>query len=110
MMRERSGRRRWVGRVRQGHSRDASDGGMSRPDLEDSTIIVAMNRGCKSILALARHLRAEVLQVVLFLDGPDDAKSDVVPLRQPPDALRALRVELDPFRFGTDAGGAAHHR
>src|SRR5262249_29627248 len=59
------------------------------------------------LLTLLGHFRAKVFQVGLFVDGTDDAEPDELGTGQPPDTLRTLRIELDPFLVRAAPGGAA---
>src|SRR3954470_19406891 len=65
------------------------------------------SRPTASIGAFEGHLGPQPLQVVLFDDRSDHAEADEVDLGQPEDALRPLRVALEPGLVGAAAGGAA---
>src|SRR5438477_11072280 len=58
-------------------------------------------------IAPPAHLRPYILEFLILLHRTHDAEADVVGFGHPPDALRALRVALEPVFFGKAAGGPA---
>src|SRR4051812_13572006 len=57
-------------------------------------------------LALPVHRRQEAFQLRQLLDRPHHAEADEVAVGHPPDALRPLRVALQPALVRAAAGGA----
>src|SRR6516225_4351939 len=53
------------------------------------------------------YLGPDALEPRVLLDGDDDTKADVVGAGHPPDALRPLRVELQPGLLRVTARSAA---
>src|SRR5262249_28682084 len=62
------------------------------------------------VAAVARNRAAQVPEIVLFGEWPDDAEADKVGIGQPPDALRALRISPDPPWFRGSTGSATASR
>src|SRR5436190_20862921 len=59
------------------------------------------------LVALLGHHGADAHQVFLLLDGAHEAEADEIRVGEPPDALRPLRVALDPVGVGRAPRGAA---
>src|SRR6266478_6803447 len=85
---------------------------MIPPRVDKPTESLPWASGLSSLLinvirAFPGHQRAKTFQVLLFFHGPDDSEADQLGVGEPPDALRALRIALDPTLLGAAAGGAA---
>src|SRR4051812_12096473 len=78
---------------------------LSLLDWESARIDSAYHESA-SALALD-HLRSESLEVLLLVQGPDDAEADEGGVGMPPDALGPLRVLDAPLGVGPASLGAA---
>src|SRR5439155_14070006 len=68
---------------------------------------VVMRKLLSIIRAFAGHFRLKPLQIFLLLDRAHNSKTDKIGVGHPPDALRLLRVALEPFLVGAATRGAA---